>query len=88
MGRLAGIHRTADADDFGFGFAAGNAHLVTDLQLCGFVGGELADRTFLLTGAVIGARLALLKGNGFIRRAFLVIVSLLILKTARDAFWL
>ena len=40
-----------------------------------------------VAGAVIGARLALLKGNGFIRRAFLVIVSLLILKTARDAFW-
>ncbi len=40
-----------------------------------------------VVGAVAGARLALSKGNGFIRNAFLVVVSLLILKTTGDAFW-
>lgn len=40
-----------------------------------------------VAGSVVGARLALLKGNGFLRQAFLVVVSLLILKTTKDAFW-
>ncbi len=40
-----------------------------------------------IAGSIFGARLALKRGNGFIRQVFLVLVSLLILKTARDAFW-
>jgi uncharacterized membrane protein YfcA len=40
-----------------------------------------------IAGAVIGTRLALQRGSGFIRKAFLAVVALLIFKTAKDAFW-
>jgi uncharacterized membrane protein YfcA len=40
-----------------------------------------------IVGAITGARLALRHGSGFVRRVFLVVVSLLILKTTKDAFW-
>lgn len=41
-----------------------------------------------ILGSIIGTRLALERGSGFIRKAFLVVVSLLILKTSKDAFFL
>ena len=61
------------------------------LALFGFQGYVLWQLGLLMAfcnvaGALVGARLALLRGNGFIRHAFLFIVSLLILKTASDAF--
>ena len=40
-----------------------------------------------ICGAMIGTRVALKEGSVFIRKAFLVVVGVLILKTARDAFW-
>jgi len=40
-----------------------------------------------ICGAMIGTRVALKAGSVFIRKAFLVVVGALILKTARDAFW-
>ena len=40
-----------------------------------------------ICGAMIGTRVALKEGSVFIRKAFLVVVGALILKTARDAFW-
>lgn len=41
-----------------------------------------------VAGSIIGTRLALKHGSGFIRKAFLAVVALLILKTGRDAFLL
>ena len=40
-----------------------------------------------IAGSFVGTRLALQYGSGFIRKAFLGVVALLILKTAKDAFW-
>jgi uncharacterized membrane protein YfcA len=40
-----------------------------------------------VAGSVLGSRLALKHGAIFVRRVFVVVVSLLILKTGRDAFW-
>lgn len=40
-----------------------------------------------IVGSIIGTRLALQNGSAFIRKAFLVVVALLILKTTKDAFW-
>lgn len=40
-----------------------------------------------IVGAVIGTRLAIKGGSALVRQLFLVVVSLLILKTAKDAFW-
>jgi uncharacterized membrane protein YfcA len=37
-------------------------------------------------GSLIGTRLALQHGAGFVRYAFLVVVSMLIMKTAYDGF--
>jgi uncharacterized protein len=37
-------------------------------------------------GSLIGIRLAIRHGSGFVRKIFLVVVSALILKTAYDAF--
>ena len=39
-----------------------------------------------VAGSVIGARVAIRHGAGFVRKVFLVVVSALILKTAYDAF--
>ncbi len=39
-----------------------------------------------LTGSFIGSHLALKNGSQFVRKVFLVIVCLLILKTGYDAF--
>ena len=84
---------------FGFDFLGASAVAkivnvacnLSALALFGYQGQVLWQLGLLMAvcnvaGAVIGARLALLKGNGFIRRAFLVVVSLLILKTTNDAF--
>lgn len=38
-------------------------------------------------GSLLGTRLALRHGAGFVRLAFIVVVSGLILKTGQDAFW-
>lgn len=38
-------------------------------------------------GSLLGTRLALKHGAGFVRVVFIVVVGLLILKTAYDAFW-
>ncbi len=40
-----------------------------------------------ITGAIIGTRLAFKGGSALVRQLFLVVVSLLIFKTASDAFW-
>jgi uncharacterized protein len=40
-----------------------------------------------VTGSLLGTRLALARGAGFVRIVFIVVVSLLILKTAYDAFF-
>jgi uncharacterized membrane protein YfcA len=39
-----------------------------------------------VAGSVVGTRLAIQRGSGFVRRVFLVVVSMLIVKTAYDAF--
>jgi uncharacterized membrane protein YfcA len=39
-----------------------------------------------MTGSVVGSRLALKRGSGFVRLLFLVVVALLILKTSYDSF--
>lgn len=39
-----------------------------------------------VTGSLIGSRLAIRHGSGFVRKVFLIVVSLLILKTGYDAF--
>ena len=39
-----------------------------------------------IAGSFVGTHLALKHGSGFVRVAFLVVVSALILKTAFDAF--
>jgi len=39
-----------------------------------------------VTGSLLGARVALKHGAGFVRKVFMVVVSALILKTAYDAF--
>jgi hypothetical protein len=41
---------------------------------------------FQIGGSLIGTRLALKHGSGFVRKLFLVVVSLLIVKTAYDSF--
>ncbi len=37
-------------------------------------------------GSLVGTRLALKHGSGFVRKLFLLVVSVLILKTGYDAF--
>jgi uncharacterized membrane protein YfcA len=39
-----------------------------------------------VAGSLIGSRLALRHGSGFVRKIFLFVVSALILKTGYDAF--
>ncbi|HEV7617767.1 MAG TPA: sulfite exporter TauE/SafE family protein, partial [Burkholderiaceae bacterium] len=39
-----------------------------------------------VAGSVIGTRLAIRHGSGFVRQIFLFVVSVLILKTGYDAF--
>lgn len=39
-----------------------------------------------ICGSLIGSRLAMKYGSGFVRKLFLIVVSLLIMKTAYDAF--
>jgi uncharacterized membrane protein YfcA len=39
-----------------------------------------------VTGSLIGSRLAIKHGSGFVRKLFLLVVSALILKTGYDAF--
>src|SRR5450830_464487 len=39
-----------------------------------------------IVGSLIGSRLAMKHGSGFVRKLFLVVVSVLILKTGHDAF--
>ena len=41
---------------------------------------------FNITGALIGSRLAIRHGSGFVRKIFLFVVSLLICKTTYDGF--
>jgi uncharacterized membrane protein YfcA len=41
---------------------------------------------FQIGGSLVGTRLALKHGSGFVRKLFLVVVSLLIVKTAYDSF--
>lgn len=40
-----------------------------------------------MSGSVLGSKLAIRHGSGFVRRLFLVVVTLLIVKTASDAFF-
>ncbi len=40
-----------------------------------------------VVGSLLGTRLALKHGTGFVRMAFLLVVTALILKTSADAFW-
>ena len=40
-----------------------------------------------VAGSLMGTRLALKHGSGFVRAAFIVVVSALILKTSYDAWW-
>lgn len=40
-----------------------------------------------VVGSLLGTRLALRHGSGFVRRVFIGVVSLLILKTGHDAWW-
>ncbi|MEO8839735.1 MAG: sulfite exporter TauE/SafE family protein, partial [Herbaspirillum sp.] len=42
---------------------------------------------FNILGSVVGIRLAVRYGSGFIRQIFLLVVSALILKTAYDGFF-
>ncbi|MCK6648164.1 MAG: TSUP family transporter [Bacteroidia bacterium] len=42
---------------------------------------------FNISGSFVGTRIALKKGNGFVRILFLVIVSLMIMRYGYDVFW-
>ena len=46
----------------------------------------LVMAVFNVAGSLIGSRLAMRHGSGFVRKIFLVVVSALILKTSYDAF--
>lgn len=50
------------------------------------VGLGLFMACFNVTGSLIGSRLAIVHGSGFVRRLFLVVVAILVAKTAYDAF--
>ena len=41
---------------------------------------------FNIVGSAVGSRLALRRGNGFVRKVFLVVVTFLIAKTSYDAY--
>lgn len=51
------------------------------------VGLGLLMALFNLSGAKVGASLAIRKGAGFVRKALLGVVFLLIIKTSRDSYW-
>lgn len=40
-----------------------------------------------ITGSIIGSHTAMKRGNGFIRKVFLIIVALMILRYGYDVFW-
>jgi uncharacterized membrane protein YfcA len=40
-----------------------------------------------VVGSLLGTRMALRHGTGFVRVMFLIVVGALVLKTGRDAFW-
>jgi len=42
---------------------------------------------FNIIGSIIGSKIALKKGNGFVRIIFLIIVSIMILRYGYDVFW-
>ncbi len=46
----------------------------------------LGMATFNILGAILGARLALRHGSGFVRGSFVVVASLLILRLGYDTF--
>lgn len=69
-----------------------NVAAITVLGLSGHIlwGLGLAMAAANLTGGFLGARMALRRGNAFVRRVFLVVVALLAVKLAWDsvAMWL
>jgi uncharacterized membrane protein YfcA len=85
---------------FGFDFLAASAVSKTVNVACnfaallwfGYSGHLLWQVGFLMAafnvlGSVIGSRMAMRHGSGFVRKIFLVVVSILILKTGYDAFF-
>jgi len=84
---------------FGFEFITASAYskFINCVSNLGALYGFISQGHFLLeiallmascniTGSIIGTRMALKKGNGFVRILFLVIVSFLILRYAYDIF--
>lgn len=63
--------------------AAATTYFATHGLVMWYVGGGMAICN--IVGAIVGARLALRGGTAFVRQAFIVIVSLLILRTAWTA---
>lgn len=63
--------------------AAATTYFATHGLVMWYVGGSMAICNIL--GAIVGARLALRGGTRFVRKAFIVIVGLLILRTAWTA---
>ena len=84
---------------FGFDFLAASAvskvvNVATNLAALlwfGYSGHILGQLALLMAicnvaGSLVGTRLAIKHGSGFVRKLFLVVVSVLILKTGYDAF--
>ena len=63
-----------------------SALIVFILQGNFILGVALLMAVFNMAGGILGSRMALKKGNGFIRNFFLIIVSLLILRYGYDIF--
>ena len=85
---------------FGFDFLSASAAAKIVNVACGFsalmwfgysghvlwvLGAIMA--VFQVAGSLVGTKLAIKQGSGFVRKLFLVVVSILILKTGYDAFF-
>ena len=65
--------------------AGGLVYFASQLELLWLVGGVMAVAN--LSGALVGSSLALRYGSGFVRRVFIAVVTVLIARTAWDAYF-
>ncbi|MCX7149513.1 MAG: TSUP family transporter [Rhodocyclales bacterium] len=83
--RLDFLHASSAAKVVNFATnAAALAYFVPSGHVLWITG--LAMAVFNIAGALLGARLALRHGSGFVRRVFLVVASVLIARLAYDTF--
>lgn len=65
--------------------AGGLVYFASQLELLWLVGGLMAVAN--VSGALLGSSLALRHGSGFVRRVFIAVVTVLIARTAWDAYF-